>query len=45
MMLDRREAMSTDSAATAPSGPQMIVESLYAFLAIGSVILFGLREM
>lgn len=28
-----------------PSGPQIIVESTYALLAIGSVVLFGLREM
>lgn len=44
-MLDQRNTTSTDSAATTPSGPRIIVESLYAFLAIGSVILFGLREM
>lgn len=31
--------------ASTPSGPQIIVKSTYALLAIGSVILFGLREM
>ncbi len=45
MMLNQRNTTSTDSPATTPSGPRIIVESLYAFLAIGSVILFGLREM
>ena len=45
MMLDRSNTTSTDAASIAPSGPRIIVESLYAFLAIGSVILFGLREM
>ena len=36
--------MSTGSGPNTTSGPQIIVESLYAFLAIGSVIVFGLRE-
>ena len=36
--------MSTPSERGSLSGPQIIVEGLYAFLAIGSVILFGLRE-
>lgn len=31
--------------ASTPSGPQIIVKSTYALLAIGSVILFGLWEM
>ena len=36
--------MNPDTGSNAPSGPQIIVESLYALLAVGSVILFGLRE-
>ncbi len=36
--------MSLPSQRSTPSGPQIIVEGLYAFLAIGTVILFGLRE-
>ena len=37
--------MSGADSQSAPSGPQIIVESLYALLAIGSVILFGLRDL
>ena len=36
--------MSNAAGPNTTSGPQIIVESLYAFLAIGSVILYGLRE-
>ncbi len=37
--------MSGAKGQDAPSGPQIIVESLYALLAVASVILFSLREM
>ena len=37
--------MSNRAGSPTPSGPQIIVESLYALLAISSVILFGLREL
>lgn len=37
--------MSGTKGQRAPSGSQIIVESLYALLAVGSVILFGVREM
>lgn len=37
--------MTNTTGASYPSGPQFIVETLFALLAVGSLILFGLLEM